>query len=137
VIYKVQNDTDVPLAEGIVRISQDQLFVGSDFIETTPIGSEGSVTVGSLPDVRVRRSASEEFRQETGNDYRQHSVTLEINNYGEDTLDLIVLDRWNPDAWEFEFSLPPAREPDNILRWEVSIDAGDSLAITYSYWTEY
>lgn len=137
VIYKVKNDTDVPLAEGIVRIFQDQLFVGSDFIETTPIGSEGSVTVGSLPDVRVHRSASEEYRDEAGNDYQQHSVTLEINNYGEETLALIVVDRWDPDAWEFEFSLNPERDADNMLRWEVAIDSGEDLTITYTYRTEY
>lgn len=139
VIYKVLNDTEVPLAEGIVRNYQDGLFIGSDFIETTPIGSEGSVTVGSLPDVRVKRTASEEYRNESGDDFRQHSVTLEAGNFGESALALTILDRWDENAWQFEFGdgPQPAREPDNVLRWEVTVPAGESLSIAYQYRTEY
>jgi hypothetical protein len=137
VIYKVKNDTEVPFAEGVVRIFQDGLFMGSDFIETTPLGSEGSVTVGSLPDVRVRRSASEEYRGDAGKDYYQHAVTLEVSTFGEEALDLMILDRWEEAAWQFEFSLEPDRKPDNILEWNVSIPAGESLTITYEYRTEY
>ena len=136
VIYKVTNSTEVPLAEGIVRVFQDNLFMGSDFIETTPSGSEGSVTVGSLPDVRVRRTASEEYHGQA-NDYYLHSVTLEINNFSDDEIALIVLDRWEESAWQFEYSLTPERQQDNLLRWEVSIPAGESLTITYQYRTEY
>jgi hypothetical protein len=137
VIYKVLNSSETPLAEGIVRTYQENLFVGSDFIETTPPGSEGSVTVGSLPDVRVRRAASEEYHGEERNDYYQHSVELQIENFGEEALNLIVLDRWEENAWQFEYSLEPVRQQDNLLRWEVSIPAGGQLTITYQYRTEY
>lgn len=136
VIYKVANSADIPLAEGIVRVFQDNLFMGSDFIETTPTGSEGSVTVGSLPDVRVRRTASEEYHGEA-NDYYLHSVALEINNFSGNEIALTVLDRWEENAWQFEYSMMPERQPDNLLRWEVSIPAGESLMITYQYRTEY
>lgn len=132
VIYKVQNTSEVPLAEGIVRAYQDALFIGSDFIETTPPASEGSVTVGSLPDVRVRRTESQEYQ----GSYYQHTVTLEINNFNENELALMVLDRWEDGAWEFEYSLEPARQPDNLLRWEITIPSGESLTITYQFRTK-
>jgi hypothetical protein len=137
VIFKVLNSTETPLAEGIVRVYKDNLFMGSDFIETTPPGSEGSVTVGSLPDVRVRRTMSEDYQRGERNDYYQHFVELQIENFGEEALNLIVLDRWEENAYQFEYSLEPVRQQDNLLRWEVSIPAGGQLTITYQYRTEY
>jgi hypothetical protein len=137
VIYKVKNSTDTPLAEGIVRTYQGNLFVGSDFVESTPPGSEGSVTVGSLPDVRVHRTASEEYHGEDRKPYYQHAVELKIENFSDEPLDLIVLDRWEENAWQFDYSLEPVRQPDNTLRWEISLPAGGDLTITYQYRTEY
>lgn len=136
VIYKVLNETETPFAEGIVRNYQDNLFVGSDFVEVTPPGSEGSVTVGSLPDVRVSRTASSEYFGGS-NDYYLHSVELQLNNFSDIDIDVIILDRWEEKAWQFEYSLTPERQQDNLLRWEVSIAAGESLTITYTYRTEY
>ncbi len=137
VIYKVKNDTETPLAEGIVRTYQDDLFMGSDYIETTPPGSEGSVTVGSLPDVRVHRAASEAYYGEERKPYYQHSVELQVHNFGDEAIDLVILDRWEENAYEFTYSQEPVREPDNLLRWEVSIPAGGELVIRYEYKTEY
>lgn len=136
VIYKVRNTSETPLAQGIVRAYRDGLFLGSDYIETTPLNSEGSVTVGSLPDVRVRRTQSEEYVG-GAQDYTLHSVELEIANFSANDLDIAVLDRWLDKAWAFEYSLEPGRQPDNLLRWEVAIPAGESLTITYTFRTEY
>ncbi|GEM_PF-1063047 len=137
VIYKVRNDTDVPLAEGIVRVYQNNLFMGSDFIETTPVGSEGSVTVGSMPDVRVHRTQSREYKADASNDYYFNTVTLEISNFGTKELSLLVLDTWLNGAWEFDYSLEPERGQDNQLRWEVTVPAGESLTITYHFLVDY
>lgn len=136
VIYKVKNESEQPLTQGIVRAYQNGVFLGSDYIETTPIGSEGSVTVGTLPDVRVRRAQTQEYKNPQGNDYYQNSVTLEVENFSEKDLDLVILDRWEEYAYEFEFSQEPERQPDNLLRWEVQIKAGEKLTITYSYQTD-
>jgi len=137
VIYKVSNSTETPLAEGIVRVYQDGLFMGSDFAETTPPGGEGSVTVGRLPDVRVRRGETQTYQVEAGNDYTLHDVTLEVQNFGAQDLALTILDAWEKDAWQFEYSVTPERQADNLLRWEISVPAGESVTITYQYRTEY
>ena len=137
VIYKVRNTTDLPLAEGIVRVYQDDLFQGSDFIETTPVGSEGSVTIGSLPDVRVRRSESREYQNpQTADDHYLYQVTLEIMYFSEDDLALLVLDQRVPYAWEFVFSDEPAEGQDNQLRWEITVPAGETRTISYSFRAE-
>jgi len=60
-----------------------------------------------------------------------------VQNFGENDLALSVLDVWLQDAWQFEYSAEPTREPNNILRWEVQVPAGDSLTITYSFQTQY
>lgn len=135
VIYKVTNSTDIPFAQGIVRAYRDGLFLGSDYVETTPVGSEGSITVGHLPDIRVHRTASQEYKT-GGDDYYQHTVTLEIHNFSENDLDLKILDRWEVRAWEFEYSLEPEREQDNLLTWTVTVRAGDQLVITYTFRTD-
>ncbi len=135
VIYKVMNTSEVPFTEGMVRIYQDNLFRGSDFIETTPISSEGSVTVGSLPDVRVRRTATQEYI--SPDDHYQNSVTLEMTNHGTETVSLMVLDARVDGAWSFTYSQQPENDEDNLLRWNVNIEPGQTVTITYQYLTEY
>jgi hypothetical protein len=137
VIYKVTNNSELPWAEGVVRIYQDDLFMGSDFVETTPITSEGSITAGSLPDVRVRRTESQEYKSDVTRDYYQHNVALEVTNHGTEEITLIVFDTWNNDAWEFVFSDEPQREQDNILRWEITLAPGEARTITYQFRIDY
>jgi hypothetical protein len=134
VIYKVKNDSDMALAEGIVRSYQDNLFVGSDFIEFTPEGSEGSVTVGSLPDVRVNRSESLSAVQRVfGNADTQHQVTLTMSNFGSTDVQIEVVDTWNAEAVDFAFSQEPQRDAGNLFRWTVTIPAGQTVTITYEF----
>ncbi|MBZ0305201.1 MAG: DUF4139 domain-containing protein [Anaerolineae bacterium] len=134
VIYKVSNQSEMPLPEGTVRSYQDGLFVGSDFIEVTPIGSEGSVTVGGLQDVRVNRAESRTQMRVGVNEYdTKYHVTLSLTNFSSETIDIQVVDAWNPYAREFVFSDEPEFSPDNLLRWQLSIPAGETLTITYEF----
>lgn len=134
VIYKVSNNSDMPLAEGIVRSYQDSLFVGSDFIEQTPIGSEGSVTVGGLQDVRVNRAETRSRIAGRNDDYdTYYEVTLTLSNFSDSYVDVEVVDAWNPSAQNFQFSQEPQRSPDNLFRWQVAIPAGETITIDYEY----
>ncbi len=133
VIYKVRNETDQPFSPGIVRSYRDGLILGSDGIERTPIDSEGSITVGTLPDVRVSRAVTRE-QINTSNYYDTlHTVTLEMTNFGADTIELEVIDFYGQDAIEFEFASEPAREPGNVLRWIFTLEPGQVIESTYSY----
>lgn len=132
VIYKVTNDSAQPFAEGVVRSYQDGLFIGSDFIELTPIGSEGSVTVGHLQDVRVKRESSRTAINTDRFDYLDE-VQLTISNFTPTTVHLEVVDHRPPEAEEMQFSLQPQQEAGNLLRWQVSVEPGDELVIDYEF----
>lgn len=137
VIYKVFNSTDTPFVSGPVRAYQDGLYVGQDHIEWTPSGGEGSVTVAGLSDLRVRRTESVEalggFRQDER--YR-HTVRLEITNHGGEDVALTVLDEWNRAGTGFSFSHEPQRQGNNVLRWELSVPAGEQMVVQYTFVTD-
>ena len=137
VIYKVTNNSTLPLAEGIVRTYQGDLFIGSDFIEVTPIGSEGSVTVGGVQDVRVSRAESVS-QLENVQDYFDtlHEVTLSLSSYSDQAVEVEVVERWNPGAKDFVFSEEPRRDAGNLLRWVITIQPGETIKIEYEFKTE-
>lgn len=138
VIYKVRNTSDIPFTEGIVRTYQDGLFSGSDEIEYTPPGAEGSITVGPLRDARVLRETTqsvvpaENANDENGVDLRVE-VTLTLTNFTQTPLAIEVTDVFPPQASNFEFSDDPEQLGGNILRWMLTVPAGEVLTITYTY----
>jgi hypothetical protein len=132
VIYKVKNESEMPFAEGIVRNYQDDLFIGADFIELTPVSGEGSVTVGQLKDVRVTRKESRTAIDEGRFDHF-HEVELSVTNLGPVAVDVEVVDQWHPSAEQFHASLEPVRTPDNMLRWEITVEPGETEIVDYSF----
>jgi hypothetical protein len=135
VIYKIANTSEVPFAEGMVRTYQDGIYMGSDAIEWTPVGSEGSVTVAGMSDVRVRRQETVQELQKNSYEYL-HEVTLEIGNYSGEDIEITVIDRWPYDATDLSFSMNPERQPGNIFRWDITIPAGSRETITYTFYTD-
>ncbi|MBL8131776.1 MAG: DUF4139 domain-containing protein [Anaerolineae bacterium] len=137
VIYKVENASAVPLAEGIVRSYQDGLFVGSDFIEFTPVGSEGSVTVGGVQDVRVNRVETTTYHSEwLFEQDTLHEITLTLTSFSQEDLEVEVVDFYAMTAGGFEFSSEAGFEPGNQLRWHLTLPAGETVEITYTYRAE-
>jgi hypothetical protein len=135
VIYKVRNDSDMPFAEGIVRSYQDDLFIGSDFMELTPVGGEGSITAGYLPDVRVSRAESRTALSTGGFGY-QDEVELTITNLGTAPVELEVVDQVPPEAQQLEATVEPERTPGNLLRWPVTVEPASELVLGYGYKVE-
>lgn len=135
VIYKVRNGSDVPLAEGVVRSYQNGIFIGSDFVEVTPIGGEGSVTVGSLQDVRVSRAESIQALQTNSEYDTQHRIELTLENFAEEALVVEVVEFAYPDAVDFEFQAEPEREVGNLLRWVVTVEPAAKLTLSYAFTT--
>jgi hypothetical protein len=132
VIYKVKNESDQPFAEGVVRSYQDGLFIGSDYIELTPVGSEGSVTVGHLQDVRVKREETQSAVDMGRFDYK-YDVELTIENFTPTTVHMDVVDYLRPQAEELQASIEPQLEAGNIMRWQISVEPGDEMVISYEY----
>ena len=134
VIYKIRNNTDILLSEGIVRSYENGLFIGSDLIELTPIGSEGSVTVGNIQDVRVQRSVTRTGI--SGWHDTLYEITLSLANYSGETLTIDVVDRYPVDVIDFNFSLDAERQEGNLLRWVITLEPGEEVEINYSYKAE-
>lgn len=138
VIYKVRNTSDTSLTEGVVRSYQDGIFLGSDEIEFTPPGSEGSVTVGPLREVRVLREVTraavpaENPNDEDGTEF-VHEITLSLTSLSGQAREIEVVDVYPPLATAFEFSAEPERQGGNVLRWLVVVPAGEELKLVYSY----
>jgi len=132
VIYKVENTSDQPFADGIVRAYQGGLFIGSDPIELTPVGSEGSVTVGHLQDVRVQRESTRSAISAGRFDYRE-DVRLTIENFMPDTVHIEVVDYRPPEAELLQASMTPQEEPGNVMRWEIAVEPDSEVVIDYHY----
>jgi hypothetical protein len=132
VIYKVLNETELPFAEGIVRAYQADMFIGSDMVETTPVGSEGSITVGRLRDVRVERKQGQTVVSMGRFDYR-NEVVLTLSSFGPTAVEVEVVDYRPPEAEQMSFSTTPEQEPGNVMRWIVTVEPGATETITYDY----
>ena len=132
VIYKVTNESEQPFAEGVVRSYQDGLFIGSDFVERTPIGSEGSITVGHLQDVRVKREQTQTAIDVGRFDHR-FDVELTMENFTDRTVHMDVVDFLPTNAENLQASISPQLEAGNIMRWPISLEPGDEMIITYEY----
>ena len=132
VIYAVTNDSELPFAAGVVRSYQADMFVGSDDIETTPVGSEGHVTVGHLQDVRVERAETRTAIEIDRFDYF-HEVELTVSNFGPTTLHLEIIDQRRPEAELLHFDQIPQEEAGNILRWQLAVEPGTFEVITYDF----
>ena len=133
VIYKVLNESALPLAEGIVRSYQNGLFIGSDFVELTPIGGEGSVTIGSLQEVRVSRSETRTAISSGTRWDTEHDIAMEMTNFGSEPVDIVIVDYYPEYSIEFSFSHEPELQGNNLFRWEITLDAGETLPMSYRY----
>jgi hypothetical protein len=135
VIYKVRNESDIPFAQGIVRSYENGLFLGSDFIEVTPIGGEGSVTVGSLQDVRVMKERRDTFVDGHAESDELHEFELKITNLSTDTVDMDVVDTYPRGANMFEFEPEAALEGGNRIRWTLTLEPGEEITLQYAFRT--
>jgi hypothetical protein len=133
VIYKMRNESELPFAEGIVRAYQDDMFLGSDFIELTPIGGEGSITVGSLQDVRVKRDETRTAIDGSWERDTQHDVELKLTNFSNETVEIDVVDHYPAEGIDFRFSLEPQKQSGNLFRWQVEMEPGETMTITYQF----
>jgi hypothetical protein len=131
-IYKVKNEATIPFADGLVHSYQDNMFLGTDGLELTPVGSEGSVTVGTLQNVRVNRT---ENRTSVNSLFYSYDVdvTLELNNYSDTEVTIDVVDYYPSGGRDYVFTTEPETQGDNLYRWTVTIPAGETVKLTYKY----
>jgi hypothetical protein len=65
----------------------------------------------------------------------EYQVELELSNFSQQPLTIEVVDFQRPDAENLVFSEKPTRETGNILRWVVTVEAGQTVIIRYTFVT--
>jgi hypothetical protein len=133
-VYKITNNMDIPLAPGPVRVYRENVYIGSDPVEWTPAGGEGSVTLAGITGIRVQRRITEQYV--TANNYYNtgsYEVFLRLENYSGSAADLIILEQKNPYGNRFRYSENPEEQPGNVLRWEMQLDDDEKREITYRF----
>ena len=95
-------------------------------------GHEAPGKVTQLKDVRVTRKESRTAIDEGRFDHF-HEVELSVTNLGPVAVDVEVVDQWHPSAEQFHASLEPVRTPDDMLRWEITVEPGETEIIDYSF----
>jgi hypothetical protein len=143
VIYKIMNDTDAPFAAGTVQVYEDDIFIGMDPMEMTPIGSPGHITIGESMDFRVFRYQKDEYLSTKIPGlpswvYNKHTVTLEVRYFGKDPATLEILDSsrgYNRIVKEIDGEFIEDERYDNLMKFELDVKNGDKKTIEYVYYT--
>jgi hypothetical protein len=93
--------------------------MGSDYVEWTPPGSKGSITMGGLSDIRVKKTVSiEEDVEKRGTKEYHHKIILEIIIFDSKDLKLKVMDTKYPDRTEVTYDTPPSEEVGKTVIWK-------------------
>jgi hypothetical protein len=145
VIYKVQNESGLPFAAGTVQMYEDDIFIGMDPMELTPIGSPGHITMGESMNFRVFRYQKDEHITERPAGVpnwvdNKHTVTLEIRYFGEEPATLEILDTYRSYSGsifrtEGQKIVEDTRY-DNVLNFEADLKKGDKKTVEYVFFTD-
>jgi hypothetical protein len=145
VIYKVMNESAMPFAAGTVQMYEDDIFIGMDTMELTPIGSPGHITMGETMDFRVFRYQKDEHVTEVPpglpkRSYTRHTVTLEIRYFGEETVTLEILDSYRDYSGYIVYRAEGEKifeddRYDNVQRFNVEVAEGAKATVIYVYYT--
>ncbi len=133
-ILKLKNGMKDPWASGIMNFYRNDMLIGSDSIEYTPIGADVEVTVGSAPDIDVKKELTGvkvSFRENLRTETVQYTLT--INNYKKESIEMTVKDRIPYGSTLVSANPTATQKPDNMLEWTVNIGSQKEQIITYTY----
>jgi hypothetical protein len=110
--------------------------MGEDSITWTPKGRKAKVTIGNAPDIEVSKKTT---TVDVGyNSYRRkHTTTLKLKNYKSNEVTLMLTDYYpnNLEDGSFQTSHEFVQKPGNLMELNVTLAAGASEEIVYSYTT--
>ncbi len=136
-IFRLTNP-DKTWPYGIVSVFEGMMLTGQDGISWTPKGREAKVTVGSAPDIEVKRRQTSKVFYRDGNyneDYN-HTVTLSLKNYKIDPVEVLVIDTYPQRAHNLTANIAFEEKPGNMMHWKVKLEPGQTQKLIYGYWTD-
>jgi uncharacterized protein (TIGR02231 family) len=143
----VRNETPGPLLAGRANLFVDDEFIGATQIEYTPGGDELELLLGVEERITISRElARRDVDKRFLRDARQlsYAYEIELENLLDRPVDVVVRDQIPVSRHEsIQLRLTraeptPAEQTDlNLLRWELTLGAGDQRKITYAYQVEH
>lgn len=129
-ILELRNDGET-WSHGTVSVYKAGLLTGSDSIEWTPKGRKAKVTIGLAPDIEVKKSHTS--KRISGTYDYDHTLTLWLKNYKSEFVNVEVMDEFPRSAEELEASINYVEKPGNLMVWNVTLNPGEEMNITYTY----
>lgn len=144
IMAHVQNDSqELILPAHIAALYVDGVFVGNlDDFDGIPAGDEADVPFGPINGLRLKRTVLNQNEGGRGiiskSNEQTRSVRIEVNNLGNDTWPVTLLDRVpfsNQEDLEINWSAEPAPTVTNyedrrgILAWEMTLNPGETRTI--------
>ena len=135
-IYEVENPSKT-WVRGAVKVYENGMLMGEDTIEWTPKGRKAKITIGNAPDIEVSKKTSS-VDMGAGYSYKtKYTTTLKLKNYKTKEVEVRLMD-YLPgyiDAGSFSSSKQFTEKPGNMLEMNVTLAAGATEEIVYSYTT--
>ncbi len=131
-IYEVENSGKT-WVRGTVKVYEHGMLVGEDSIDWTPKGRNAKITIGKAPDIEVSKRTST-----VSIGYKRSSTsTLRLKNYKAEEVTVQLTDYLpsNIDAGTFKPSHDFEQLPGNMIVLNLTLGAGASEEIVYSYTT--
>ncbi|MEA3254616.1 MAG: DUF4139 domain-containing protein [Candidatus Altiarchaeota archaeon] len=129
-ILELKNDGET-WSHGTVSVYKEGLLTGSDSIEWTPKGRKAKVTIGLAPDIEVKKSHTS--KKIFGTYDYDHTLTLWLKNYKSESVNVEVMDEFPRSAEGLEASINYVEKPGNLMVWDVTLNPGEEMNITYTY----
>jgi hypothetical protein len=138
IVYTLNNGANEPLAQGLVSVFDKGVFLGSDYIEWTPPGGKGHVTVGSAVDIQAEKTVDIEYdKTRNGRKEYKHKIKLAVKNFSKETRVVKVIDQKYPDGADVQFQVEPTKSGGNNTRmWIVTVPPQGEKSIDYSFYSD-
>jgi uncharacterized protein (TIGR02231 family) len=141
---KVTNKGERPILQGPANVFVNREFTGQGTLKTTGSGGTIELPLGADENIRILRKVIPETVTEgvfSKDDVTTYTTVIEIGNYKKKPVRILVYDQVpktrNEDI-EIEIqkkSPQPAKGPDadGIMTWDLSIPAGKTITIKFTY----
>ncbi len=141
---EVDNRGDRPILGGVVNIFMGPDFAGQGRLKTTGPGGTLPLPLGADEDIRLKRKVVPRTETEgvfSKDEVTTYAVTIEVGNYKRRPARIVLWDQV-PKSGNEEIEIEPGKispkpakgpDVDGVIRWELSVPAGQTQKIEFSY----
>ncbi|NIM06583.1 MAG: DUF1080 domain-containing protein [Armatimonadetes bacterium] len=136
-VYTLHNETGRPLAEGKVKVHEEDTFVGEGFMGWTLQGDKGTLVLPGVKDLTVKREEKTEELPQTWE--RRQTTSLKVTNHGNLPARVKIVDQGSPNRYYryrddqpiYTFSEDPEVTTEGAYSWTFTVPAQQEHIISY------